>query len=1010
MPKTRKFLQAVADYLLASSLDHRHTTLIFPNKRSTLFMRRYLKRRSRGACFMPRMRTIGAFFSSFSDLTEASRIQQLFTLYDAFCEVSYDHGQNPSAFDRFRFWGEMILDDFDDIDRQLATADDVFHNVKSLEEIRTDFLDEDQRKVAKELWGYDPASFEGFKSNYHRKGDDDLVYDGFVTLSEMLGPIYRRFHELLREQGLTTRGMTARIAAESIESAVDRPGALPERIGFVGFGVISHAERKVFKILRNSGHAEFFWDVPDMLERDLADNMRRYRSPLAKYIARLVDYFPMPEGFALPPVSDAPAIEIISVPANVFQAKVAGNILEKLQKEGELNPGRADGTAVVMPDPSLLIPMLHSTRVSPVNVTMGLPIRHTPFATLLSLIIRLNMSGRIDRTGEVVYLTENVVRILSHPSLSVLAPEETSKLRSYLARKGRFVTSYNLINEQAPGISFVFRPVEGNAGASEARDFIVGLIDNLLNMLKGGTDDENESIDNTRLHEYKVLEAMKKAVENLVEVINQHPDYLNIDAINKMSFFHLIEKQLFKEQLNLSGSPLTGVQIMGTLETRALDFDNVVMLSMNEKTFPPKNFVKSLIPAAIRAGYGLTTVEQRELEYAWIYANLMSRCRRAYLIYDASSETKGNGGMSRYLFQTRYIFNRTKPSVVNILPSGTIEKPRAISIEKTPEIMAELRRFLDGGDRHLSVSALEKFGECPLKFYLSKVKKIPEPKRTDEAIDDATIGSMVHQVLQDIYADIIKNHDGVMSADVSISHEDVEYRVAADLNRRWYFDRFTDFDALPAEAKMQIGLWSRKIYSIIETERQRGPYRVECCEMSPENITGLKSFVWTLRPGLSVKFTFFIDRVDRLGPDLLRFIDYKTGSDKLVVNGMNSLFWRETEGRNPVPNKAIFQLLTYCYAYKALMESIGTPYDGDIRIEITRVLEPDASIGKDLKIGSQTFNSFQSPAVADFYDNLTRLVSDIFDETKPFVQTDDIDRCMYCQFKNVCQRYPQKKF
>lgn len=1010
-----KFLQDVADFHIGKSNDLRNMIFLFPNKRSIIFMRRYIKKSAADKetpFFLPKMRTLSAFFNSLSPNQEASRIEQLFTLYDAYCEVINNHSQNPLPFDRFRFWGEMMLDDFDDVDLQMADAKAVFTNVERLEEIQTYFLDEYQRQVAKEIWGYEPSAFEGFKSSLKRKEGDDLVYDEFVRLTEILFPIYEKFHSLLAERKLATRGGRGREAVKNMRQLLENESSYVGKLSLIGFNTLTTSEKRFFQLIRNEGIAEFFWDVPEMISRDLPEKMQNYKSPLAKYIGKLLKEFPMPSDFKTTKNTRAPQIQIIGVPSNIMQSKVAGNIVELLREEKALLPYKVDNTTIVLPDPDLLVPLLHSLKVSPINVTMGVPIRQTPFASLFRVFIRLNMSSHTDKTGEVMYLTQNVIQLVSHPSLTALLPAKTAKFLAYLEERGRFVTSLKKIHEYVPELAFIFDPVGDENSANEAREYIFRIIDGLISLFNAATNNLTDTgRDLSKLHELRVLQGIRNAVDTLVDVINGHKENVSLTDMNRLTFFRLIERLLNKEQLNFTGSPLLGVQIMGVLETRSLDFDNVIMLSLNEKTFPPKNFVKSLLPSSIRAAYGLSTPESRELEYAWIYANLISRCNRAFLLYNSSAESKGRGGMSRYLFQTLYIYNASEPKLTELLPGGAIPPPPQIIIEKTPEIMAQLERFKSGGDRGLSVSALERFGECPVKFYLSRVKNVEEPKPEEDAIDDATLGTVVHDVLQQIYGIVAKTRNGIMDAGFEITEQTVKNMVTASLNKNWYYGKISDYREMPSEARIQIDLWTKKIYAIIEEERKREPYRLEKCEMSPKDITGEKYFDWQISPELSIRFTFFIDRVDRTDDDALRFIDYKTGADLLSVKDMENLFWRSSEGdKTATPNKAIFQLLTYAHAFREVRRLHGDPYEGKIKLEITRVLAPKESVGKPLQINKKGFEYDDSELVEEFRSNLEQLVSDIFDPTKPFVQTDDDSRCLYCQFKNVCQRNPEPKF
>lgn len=1005
------FLESVAQYLLEEGSDHRNTLLLFPNKRAVIFMRRYLKLNTAKPVFMPRLRTFGAFTASVVGLQEASRIEQLFTLYDAYCEVCNDYDQSPSSFDRFRFWGELILDDFEDVDLQGADAEALFTNLKRLHEIQTDFLDEEQRKVAMEIWGHDPwTAFEGFKESRRAKDDDDIVFNSYKRLTEIMYPIYESFHRRLEERGLTTRGRISRKASEILDGE-DLP-ALPAIIMFVGFGVLSKTEKKIFRALQKRGVAQFFWDIPDMLTRDVHESMGKYQSPLKKYIDRLVKDFPMPPTYVQPEEKNMPEIRVLGVTSNTMQAKVCGNIIDKLHREKNLDTSRVDNTVVVLPNTSLLIPLLHSLRVSPVNITMGLPIRNTPFATLLGLVIRLNMSARTDADGDTIYLTQNVVQIISHPSLTVLLPKQTDKLRTYFKKNGRFVTKVKKIEEEAPELGFIFRRAPEDDNLEEAKTFILGLIDGMTALIRSVTGGEKDDLDNSALHEYRVLRALRDAVDNLVNTIAHHPLVCaGEQSIGALTFVRLVEKQLFKEQINFSGSPLVGLQIMGTLETRSLDFDNVIMLSLNEKTFPPRNILRSTLPLSLRGVFGLTMPEKRELEYAWIYANLMSRCKRAFLLYDTAGESVGSGGISRYLFQTRYIYNRPVPKVINISPSGTALEQHQISVVKTEAVREELKHYLSGGDRELSVSSLETFAACPLRFYLSKVKRVDEQRQSTEAIDAMALGNMVHNALEQIYLLVEKTNGGIMDERFEITDEAIRQILVEELSKEWYGGIYDMYGKLPQQAQIQVDLWSRKVSEIIKLERTRedGPYTFVANELSQKSVNGKEYFDWEINPDLKIRFTFYVDRVDRLSDGQLRFIDYKTGTDVGKASSFEHLFG-VSQGDETKMNKVFFQLLTYAHAYEEVLRQNGQKLEQGIILELTSVLDPARSVGQPLTINKVPIEDHRSEIVADFLPRLKAMIEKIFDPEEPFTQTPNEQDCFYCQFKNICQRNPQKKF
>lgn len=1008
----RKFLESVAEWYISRSSDCRDTTLVFPNKRSTLFMRRYIKRLASGPMFIPKMITIGSFFSKLNEgVEEADKLEQLFTLYDAYCEVECEKGQTPRSFDHFRFWGEIMLDDFDDIDRQLVDAQRLFANLASEHEMGTDFLTDEQREVARELFGYDAGErFDSFWRHYRQEGGEDVVYDGFRTLSELLGPIYRRFNEMLLEKNLVTRGRIARNAARHIVDALDTEGKLPERFGIIGFGVISAAERKVFDELKKSGRADFFWDIPSMLKRDMPADLARSHNAVAKYIAGNVKRYPMPEDYRKPRVFSPPGVEVISVPSNTMQAKVAGNILEALRTNGLINSSRADDTAVVIPDPALLVPMLYSLppALGTVNVTMGLPMRNTPFATLLSAIIGLHSATRTDG-DEPAYLTENVARILTHSSMSIIAAGEASVLRRYLERKPRYMTAVSTIRKYAPSLYFIFRPIPDNESAESAETYLNELIDGMTGLIKKNTTEASVSRDS---HEIRILEALKSSVKTIIDMLGRHREITPDLNTSSMTFFRLVEKILRREVMNLSGSPLRGVQLMGVLETRSLDFTNVIMLSMNEKTFPPRRFIRSMIPNSMRIAYGMTKFEEREMEYTWIFANLLSRSKRVYLLFNAAADEEGNAGMSRYLYQVENLYTGLNSKRVSLFPSGAKSRVEDIVIDKTA-VKKELDRFRPGGDLNLSASALKNYMNCPLKFYLSNVRRISESKEPSPSIDAASQGTIAHAALENLFqVYVVEQNGGWVNETLDVPVEKIFDEVVRQFDEKYYFGRFNgNVELMPGEARMLVDELTDSIKKIIEAEKARGPFKFVGAEVTPRTPEHPdRSFDWKITPELTVRFTYSIDRMDRLPDGRLRFIDYKTGSDSLKGGTLDDLFHLTDNFDNR--NDAIFQLLTYAHAY-----SDFTGFDKGVVIELTKVFDPANSIGIPLKINTETskykesIEDHKSDVVAGFRERLENVVAEIFDENVDFCQAKDPRSCEFCQFLNICHRVvPEKKF
>ncbi|MDE6396763.1 MAG: PD-(D/E)XK nuclease family protein, partial [Muribaculaceae bacterium] len=808
------------------------------------------------------------------------------------------------------------------------------------------------------------------------------------------------------QRGLSTSGALARKAAERT-AEMNRDDFGRDRIGFVGFDVINGSTRTIFKNIGRLGIADFFWDEPLSLTRDLPKDSTAF-IPLKNYINRLKKDFPMPAGFTIGNVR-APEGTVYAVPSASMQTKLTGEILQRLTRDRESHKDRPDSTAIVLPAPGVLTSLLHSlpdeSKLS-LNITMGLPVRHTPFATFLSAVVKIYLRSTDSKDG-LNFLSEDVERVLNHPSVLMLGSDDVMKAKAFLAENRRIVVPVGALREHSGSVAFLFNDV-----ASRGRKIVeVGklfgdIIETMINRLEPfveQTGKDKEKPGKTVSHEMRLLAAYKEVIESITDTALRFSKFHELSdlSFDTRTFIVLLEKLIHRDSLNMSGAPMRGMQVMGPLETRSLDFDNVIMVSANERTFPKKTFFKSLIPHTIRVGYGLTTVEHSELQYAWIFYNLISRSKRAVFMYDARQGKVGSNEMSRYLFQLKHVFTGINVKNETLYPVALKGENTPIVIEKTDSVREQTRRFLKNGDRHLSASSIKDYLKCPLLFYLRQVKGLSDDVKPADYINSATIGTVIHAVFEDFYKPLKGIEISPRDLMKYIHPSQIHSSVKTKLDKEFYRGKYADnLDNMPGEAMLLAEVIGDKIIEVLrnESKLRTENFTYEGGEKRAE--TSDRVVEWQLTPDLCIRFKYSIDRIDRLSDGTLRFIDYKSGDEATNVLTVDDIFG--TPGKEP--SGAIFQILAYSNVYASTNADVK-----DITPEILKIFDSEGTISKPLTIGSTRnkktlFNITSYKDVPDFQGRLAERLMPMFDDNTSFVQTENAENCKYCQFKDLCNR------
>lgn len=948
-----------------------HLAFVFPNRRTGLFFQKYLSEVSEKPLFSPTILTINDLFVQLSGKQTADRISMLFKLYD----IYLDHSGSSETFDEFLYWGEMLLNDFDDIDKYMVDARMLFTNVTDLREIENDFSFLSPEQI---------AAIRTFWSSFYPKGDTPNQ-EQFLAVWQILYALYADLREALAAEGKGYEGMIFREVVELLEKneCCDLPYT---KVVFVGLNALSVAEERFLSELQKRGIADFYWDYASPKVTD-PDNKASY------FVERNLRQFPsqlIGNGQLATDNEDGgkKKIEVIGIPSGIGQAKQVHSLLSELCKEDEMSAEEALRTAVILPDEHLLIPVLNAIpeQIRRINVTMGYPLAGTPVASLMEYILALQKNIRyVDRRP--VFYFRDVLPILNHRYVSTTSPEVVSDLVKDISENNKIYISYDDLNK-TPLLSILFTPVTAVDAFS---DYLIGVLQELNKAVESGkwkvenidSDAEQLSTSDSQLSTINDIEQefifhYFATVNRMKEVMQEANVEMKIDT-----YFRLLKRVTDTITIPFHGEPLSGLQIMGVLETRALDFDRLIILSMNEGIFPLRKAANSFIPYNLRRGFGLPTYEHQDSVWAYHFYRLIYRASHVSLLYDTRSNGLQTGEVSRFVHQLHYHYEepiRNKLVVYNVSSSKT----PALQMAKTKEVMNRLAAFRRGGERAISASAVNTYLDCPLKFYFSVVEGIREEEEVSETIESNIFGSILHKVMEELYqpfcgkmvtADLLKaiRKDTLMLMG-AVARAFAEIFFKTDIVRPLTGQNFL------------IGEMIRKyVEKVLERDAKLTPFRYIESEKKIKNL-------FPLADKSEIQLKGFIDRIDEVR-DAVRIIDYKSGSGTTQFTSVEALFDKEDKDRA----KAVMQVFMYAWMYGAkaiqpgiyYMRTLFSPsFDSGIyrrtdRFKTEQVLD---------------FDNYRT----DFENSLRNCLDEIFDTETPFRQTPNGKACMYCPFKDIC--------
>ena len=962
------FLQLVAQDLYQKiGNDLSRVAIVFPNKRASLFFNEYLAMQSDRPIWSPAYVSISELFRQLSPWKSGDPIRLVCELYKVFREET----RSEETLDNFYFWGDLLISDFDDVDKNLVDADRLFSNLQDLKNIMDDydFLDSEQEEAIRQF-------FQNFSIERRTQ-----LKEKFISLWDKLGDIYHHYRHNLAELGIAYEGMMYRYVMEELQ-----PDKLKyEHYVFVGFNVLNKVETKFFERLREAGKALFYWDYDIFYTRLPHENTPPYTHEAGEFILRNLKIFPneLPEA-VFDTLRKPKNVRFISAPTENAQARYLPEWIRSVTKRDlQETPVKEKENAVVLCNEALLLPVLHSipSEVKNVNITMGFPLAQTPVYSFVSALIELQTTGYRRDTGRYQY--EAVQSVLKHPYTRQLSTSAEG-LEKQLTRDNRFFPLPSEL-KQDTFLEQIFTP---KTGLSALCQYLTEMLREVAVLYQ--QEQETDDIFN-QLYRESLFKSYT-LINRLLNLIDNGELNIQIETLRR-----LLCRLLATSNIPFHGEPAIGMQVMGVLETRNLDFRNLIMLSLNEGQLPKAGGDSSFIPYNLRKAFGMTTIEHKNAVYAYYFYRLIQRAENVTLLYNTASEGLNRGEMSRFMLQ----FLVESPHTISreYLEAGqSPQSGREISVEKTPEIITRMYERYDV-NRHprslFSPSALNTYLDCRLKFYYRYVAGLKAPDEVSAEIDSALFGTIFHRAAELVYKDLTANGKEIRKDDLEqVLSNDIKLQNYVDtaFKEEFFHVALTEKPEYNGTQLINAKVITSYLRQLLRNDLQYAPFFMEGMEKKVTEIIEIE----TPQGKLALNIGGTIDRIDSKD-DTLRIVDYKTGGSPKTPENIKQLF-TPADGR---PNY-IFQTFLYASIMCRKQSLKVAPSLLYIHRAASETYSPVIEMGeaRQPKIPVNNFAFYED----EFRERLQTLLQEIYNPEEAFTQTEDTKKCEFCDFRELCRR------
>ena len=911
------FLDKIAAVLIENySSKLSNTIVVLPNKRAKIFLVEALKKQVSTNILSPEIISVEEFIQDIASIRNIDPIELLFEFYEVYLSIT--DKQNQQSFELFANWAKTLLQDFNEIDRYLLDPSHVLSYLKDIEDIKK--------------WGIEVENKTQLLENY-------------IDFWKLLPNYYQSLYNHLLNKGIGYQGLIYREAVNNLNHFSD--SIKEKQYIFAGFNALNAAEERIIQHLIASEQAAIYWDVDQTFLNDPYHDaglfVRRFKSSWKHYKSN-------PFEWIVDDFSQSKNIQVIGTPKTIGQAKIAGSIIENIINE---NPNTTlDKVAVVLGEENLLVPLLYSlpSTVGSLNITMGYSSKNNPAQILIAKLFKMHTNALSRNAKNYVLYYKDVLDILTHPLVEPYA--KTNALVNVINQNNyTFITHQKLMELNSnPSDLFLLLFQKWEEGSMA----VLETISSLLQTIKANLSNDNEEEKITKAFVYSIF----KTINKLINYYSQH------SHIDKIDTLHAIYKQVIDlAEVSFEGEPLNGLQIMGVLESRVLDFETVIVTSMNEGKFPAGKSMNSFIPYDVKRELGLPTFKEKDAIYTYHFYHLLQRAKNIYLIYNTESEGLDAGEKSRFITQLE-VEKQAKHTLTHEIYNAVLPETayQPIVVPKSESVMVRLKEIAEKG---FSPSALTSYIRNPIDFYFQKILRISEVEEVEENIALNTLGTIIHETLEALYTPFIGKF---------LSETDI----------------LGCFKLLDAEVLKQFKL----VYKEGEIKKGRNLLAFEVAKRNVSNF--LKVELERIKNGDAIKIlelekTFGrklehpslpfpvlikgnVDRIEECN-GIIRIIDYKTG--KVEKPNVTLKSWKGLT--EEIKNDKIIQVLAYAFMYEK--EANGKPIEAGI---ISFKNLKSGFLPFSFKDEKEEKTTIDTDILNDYLEQMVLLLNEILDETKPF--------------------------
>ena len=904
--------QLVADFPETIS----NLVIVLPNKRAKVFLIDELKNEISNTIFSPEIVSIEDFVQEISGIRSIDSVELLFEFYTVYLFITEKTKQEP--FETFANWAKTLLQDFNEIDRYLLEPDKVLNYLENIKEIEHWSVDSDKRT--------------------------DLI-DNYLAFWKLLPNYYKSLYEYLFNKGIGYQGLIYREAVNNLNHFSETIGN--KKYVFAGFNALNQAEERIVQHLLALDKAKIYWDIDEVFLNDFQHDAglftRRFKKEWSYYKSNSFEWIAND-------YSKEKNIQIIGTPKSIGQAKIVGDLIEK-----HIDKNNGEGlkkVAVVLGEESLLLPVLYSlpANVDALNITMGYSSKNNPAQILVAKLFKTHTNALSRNATSYVFYYKDVLDILTHPLVDPFV--DASKLVNVINKNNFTFITHKKIFELHPNSNELFKLLFQKWETNSID--VLQIISQILLQIKANLNRENQDEKITNAFVYSIFKVINKLISY----------YASNTSIDKIETLHAIYKQVIDvAEVSFEGEPLNGLQIMGVLESRVLDFETVIITSVNEGKFPAGKSMNSFIPYDVKRELGLPTYKEKDAIYTYHFYHLLQRAKNIYLIYNTESEGIDAGEKSRFITQLEVekqpnhnikhrIFNANVPEIAY----------QPLEIEKSEKVMSRLKEIAEKG---FSPSSLTNYIRNPIQFYFQRILRISEADEVEENIAVNTLGTIIHGALEELYKPFINKFLTVEDIKSCISKIDEEVL-------KQFKEVYKEGEIKKGRNLLAYEVAKRNVFNFL---------KLELSEIESGDAIKILALEQTFERTLEdpklpfpVLIKGNVDRIEERNGKL-RIVDYKTG--KVEQTSVTLKQWNGLT--EDIKYDKIIQVLAYAFMYQK--------HANGLEIEAGIISFKNLKTGFlpfKFKENKETVEIISTEIMEKYLQEIVNLLCEIFNPEKPF--------------------------